>query len=501
MKALLIFLLLLPLLLSAQTEELIPELDPLRQETDAFDKLLSEFLTGNLPLKLRTSYNVSSQTFSQSLAFSHKLISGNLNYRRKAELDLFSGGIRFQPSSKLLKSVYLGNYRPQFGKGLLLGSGSVESSGMEVKTAGSPGVYQLQGAALELVFGAVKASVFGSNQARKATITNDQISSLPSTRSQAIDHVKEEIAGLALSTKIGHLDLAWLSYTQGYDRAFSASGWQQTLSGTSVYARTELGKVAFSTELAFTGDRTVNSVSSAELIYPKFQQEIKVAILPRRQIPAYAYRQTRLSSSNHADEFSYRFSWQALPRLKFRLQCASLQSRDRLGSAKSLERIDLQSAYTDSLSLVRVSGSFFDSEVIALQDSSYSSTRPLQLRMLTEIRRKLFQGMDFRLILRYHLEEKTEYQNNSWAWQARFNYALKALNLCWGLSNWQSSRNYILSEAELAEGLFSGVTKEGLNAEAGLELYFRKLKLGASGALSLYTGNLERGQVYLEFKM
>lgn len=492
-----LLLLLLPLLLTAQTEELIPELDPIQQETDAFDRVLSDVLNGKLPLKFRTSYNHDSETLSQSLALSHKLISANLNYRHKQELDLLNLGLSFQPSSKLVKSLYLGNYRPQFGKGIIFGIGDSESPGLEIRTAGSPGYYQMQGAALELAFGAVKASLLGSNQDRRATITEDRISYLPKSRSDGMDKVKEEIAGLALSLKTRHLDLAWLGYSQGYDREFSSSGWQQTLSGTSIYGRAGLGKVSLSSELAYSSDQTVNSVVLAELTYPKFQQELKIAILPRKQIPAYAYRQTSLSSQNHANEISYKFSWQAASRLQFRLLCTSFQSLDRLSSSASLERIDLQTVYTDSLSLLRFSGSFFDREIIALQDSSYSSSCPLQLRMATEIKRKLASKLDFRLYLRYHLEEKTAYQNNSWYWQARFNYGLKALKLRWGLSNWQSSRNYVLNQDELWESLQSGVTREGLTVDAGLELRFHRIKIGASGALSLYTGALERLYIYL----
>lgn len=489
-------LLILPLWILAQTEDLIPELDPIQIERDAFDRIIGDALDGKVPFGFRSSYNIDAQSFNQNLRFDHKLIHARLNYRKDADEDLLNGSVRIKPKAAIVKNLVLGNYRLRFGKGLVLGTGQTESRGMDIREPGSPGYYIAQGAALDLGLKDIGAVVFGSVQNRKVSLRDSLISYLPKSRSDGMDTSREDIAGLALELNRKHLDLGLLVYYQAYDLDFANPDWQQRLFLASVYGRADYKRITLSGELASDQDKA-NAVLSAELIYPKFKQEISVKLLPRKQIPAYAYRQTILSTTNHANEFSYRMRYQAWPRLQLQLHCLSFQSMDRLSARRSMQRIDAQSVYKDSLNIVRFLVSVFDREIIALQDSSYISSRPQHLRFASNIQRQLSSKLDFKLFLRYHLEEKTDYRDNSWYWHARFDFAHKRLKLRWGLSNWQTSKHYSLEPEELWEAPLSEITKEGLLADAAVEYHFKALKIGASGALSLITGKPERFYLYV----
>lgn len=480
----------LPLFLNAQTV-LIPESDPdLLIQTD-FDKLTELLLKGDIPMSYYGAFTGTTSTQTHRLELSRAKLSASLSLRERDGYGTSAAGLRLDALSPNLRTLSFGNYRANFGEGIVLGKASATTA-TEIEKPGSPLYYQPLGAAAQLSLAFWQLSAFISGQSRSCSLTDSLISYLPKTRSQKLTKTAESLEGICLGIKRKSFDLALLGYRQSYDRMFSSEDTERELKAISLAGALRLKRISLRGETAnINGVQTLSL--KGELIFPRLSQSISLAIVPQYQIPAYASRQTSLSTRSDATEYSYRIDYTPHPRSRVRFGTTVYQPYDDFDGRSLLGQIYGMASYRDTLNTASFAVTAFDRSIVSEIDAGYATTNPVHLRFESRYKHRIDSHLDWDILIRYHLEDKGGLQSDSWYWRSGLTLSYDKLSLTGGLRNWQSVYSFIEPENDAEPGdpdadQLIPAGEDELLLELSLSYSRKVFALSTKGSVSLLNG-------------
>jgi len=485
---------LIPIILLAQTE-FITESDPDRVLQNDFDRFSSQLFSGKIPLIYLGSLDGADLRQNHSFSFRYSNMSAVLHLRKDSDALTSSGNLSLERVSSLLETLSFGNYRFRFGKGLVIGE-SVNGLSNKILTPGSPYYYQPQGVAFRARKGSFCLGAFLSGQARGYNPSDSLIAGLPKTKTSKLDKTRENLGGVSLEYASKSLNLGILAYRQSYDRAFSDPTLERNLDAVSLCGEYSYKNHTLSAESAWINSSLLNKLD-LRLKFPKLTQIFSLARIPEYQIPAYADRQTVLSTFADATEYRYKLDFAVSRHIGLNLASLVYQPRSPFSGITMLKQIICSGAYRDSLNTGFLAVTVFDRKIVQeITDGNYQSVNPIRVRMETRLGRQVSPGVKFDLFLRYHIEDKHLYQSDSWYWNSRLAFDLKPVTILAGIRNWQSMNELLIDQEDQTspsslEEIVLPAGQDELRFDLSIVYGSPRIKLSGKGSVSLLTGDIE----------
>jgi len=495
-RLLTLLMLLLPLVLAAQSAPELIELNLENLAYDAWEQLGAELLGPQTKLSLDNRLWVDDDSYSLHRArFSYKGQELRINYRENWDAGNretnFSARVR---QDKLLRDLTLGHYRVHFGSGIALGSGSrrLEGPVLRIEDPPQPERYSPFGAALKLQWQGLAAGIFASVLNREARLNADgDLLSLPKIRIDLDTRTRESIWGSALSYESQLFRLGLLAYAQSYNRDFADAELERSTTLISAYGGLRLKDHSLDLESGQVHGEAYHYLAW-NYRHQGFEQTLSFAIDPDQDQVAHSTPREVLSR----DPDTMELAWDAVFPI-FRKADLSLRfSADHLGGnsfSTSNLRTRLLAAfhYGEEARRLSFKVSHFDREVLVHIDESYQMTRPKHWRYELGWQDRVLPSLEIILQARYHIEDKNSWANNGFYYHSALRFRQARLSLKLGYQGWQSSRAgfYYEDDTPLA---YSISTRDDQAVYLAADLTLTRVKLGLNLRQSLRQGEDRR---------
>jgi hypothetical protein len=444
-------LLLLALLCSpalAQAEEDLLELEADELAARAWTDLYSELeaAADSLGLGSRLYLNPSSQYSLHTVLWRSKANSALFNLRHDFEDGDNLANYTLQLDTGKLNLI-LGSYRFRFGRGIISGNGSrsLPPTVLAASRPSSPSRYTPFGIWLGYRHNLLSAALFGSSQSRLVTLSGEDIASLAVSREERLSRSREGIFGAAVGYGGKTLRAGALLWHQEYDRDFASGELSSDLWAYSLYACLDKGPSRLDWEAAGRGGGW-HHLLNWNLSLGRFSQNLSFAANPPQGQYPYALSPSLLDRGGGKQEYGYDASLSWPGNLKLRLRYNLNQGGDPDG--ERLSRLLASLSHSDENGSASLSWASFDRELIALVDTAYASSLPVNQRLYLTFQRRVASGWDHRLSFSYHYQDREDYGQNTYRLELSFGYASGRLRLRAGWQFWHSPRDYYALDEE-----------------------------------------------------
>ncbi|MEF3694851.1 MAG: hypothetical protein V3576_05830 [Candidatus Cloacimonadota bacterium] len=382
---------------------------------------------------------------------------------------------------------HLMSYRASFGRGLVVAQGS-PGKALEFSTAGDAGTYYPLGFALSGQIYNLDIGLFYSSQKRYYNYTPYTAIKLPRTKAVSLYSTDEALGGFSLAYLSKSFTAGALTYLQAYQEETGiplVSSLSFTTSWKDPNHRIELESAFAERGYAHKGQwRYSRAGISSELGFSHSRDYTR---------PAYAAPIHKLRSTGSATEFWETLQFPLSTRMKLKLQAIALKDNSQLTSSKYLSQYLAKLSWADSLSQASFGIRQLQREILSYEDNSYISTRPHHLRFESSFRRQLNPDLEASLLLRYHLEELSKYENNSHYWRISFAYDPAPWRLEASLLSWQTVRELYIWDQDIDNNSFHPgfSSRDDLLLLLGCGWVHRSVTLTFRAKSSLLHGRLE----------
>jgi hypothetical protein len=488
-KLLFLLLLCVPLFLTAEEPPELIELVRDDLEIAAWDSLYKDLLAP------KTSWRLDNRLYLEEDAFRglHTLLMKRggqtllLNYTRDWEAPTDHVNIQAEiTSDQLVRQAVFGHYRVRFGRGLAIGNGQ-RGIPREVFTLGKPASPESVspfGSAAKLKWLRFTFLGFGSVRDRQANLSAAGITSLPTSHTDADGTVLESMfgAGIAYDSKVLRLGGLW--YKQVYDQDFADPDLDPGLSVRSLYGAIEVPAHKIDAEAVLAGHNSQQHISW-QYSHAGFVQSISFTANPDLKNISYSTPAAILSRDTHTNELAWDASFPLQKALRLRLRYAlNYNERQSFSFRTSKSRLAAVLDYHSKLNSATLSVFNFDREILVPIDGSYTVTLPRNWRAELKFRQIVFPGLNYEFQFRYHLEDKSEFDQNSFYFANGFSYRNRNLSLGIGYKSWKNFRQYLYYEDATPEAYNSAQRDDSvLDLSAALKLW--KVNAGLNYRVSL----------------
>jgi len=488
-RLLCILLLALPVLLAAQTPDDLIELVTDDIESAAWDSLYQELLSPQASLKLDNRvYLVQDANRSlHTLLYKRPGQSLLLNYLRDWDAKDAHLGIQAEITSRhLVRQAVFGHYRLRFGRGLAIGNGQ-RSFPNEVFSIGKPsGPESITpfGAAARMRWLRLSFLGFGSVRDRAANLSNGLITSLPTGASDAPGTVLESLFGIAAAYDSKLLRFGGLYYRQIYDTDFADASRAADLSIRSLYAGLSIPEHRIDAEATFARHSSQQYLGW-QYSHAGFRQAVSFTSNPDLRQISYSTPAAILSRDTHTNEIAWDASFPLRKALTVRLRYAlNYNERQSFSTRNVRSRIAANLDYRAQENYASLAVYNFDREILTPIDGSYSVTLPRNWRAELRFGQTVLPGLDYRFQFRYHVEDKADFDRNSFFFANGFSYRHRDLTLSCGYKTWKNFRHYIYYEDDTLEAYNTAQRDDSvLDISAALKLW--RVNAGFGWRLSL----------------
>lgn len=445
MRYLCLFLLLVQLgWLFAQAEEM-PELNSENLQESWLNELYRQLDDGEFRIKAHSRSRFMDDNFNSliSLQGEDRGLRLNLNlYATQHKLEAANFSFRRFSAKTTLRELDLGNYRAAWGEGILLRKNPGQKSIMALSPAAHPMNYSPFGAAAALRQGDFGALILASGQERRVALDDGKISQIYTRRAENLAMATEAIGAAGLSYQTDAVELGALLYLQQYDKQFALAEYSDKLEAFSLAFRMPAEPFYFAAEGAIIEGKK-SGKASIRLSLPKLDQDFGISSRQSYQLPAYASSPAVLSSRYPGHELNWNLDYEPVDKLKLGFRHVILKKGESLQSPKWLSRsiLYVQSQGRGGDYLMQLTR--LDKEIVASVDSSFIGSRPVHYRVAFRMQQNLSDYSSFRMLFRYHREDKQSLKNDGIFWENAFRFVAGKLNLELGLQSWQSRRTLL----------------------------------------------------------
>lgn len=488
-RTLIALVLLIPLCLMAQSDLELIELNADNLEYQAWQQLYKELLSPKNRLGVDNRLWIDNDSYSLHQAyfrFQGQELSLNIREDWDNNLTQANFSARIQ-QDKLLKDMALGHYRVRFGSGIALGSGSRAGNAdvIQLETPPQPQRYSPFGAAVKLGWKGASALVFGSVLKREARLDAEgKVFSYPKTKSGLDTTGREVLVGTALGYEAKLFRLGLLSYRQDYDLEFVSPLLAERSDILSAYGGIRFKEHRLDLESGVVNDDAHHYIAW-NYRHQGFEQNLSFAVDPDQAQMAYSTPREVLSRDPNTMELAWDAAFPIYKDMSLALRFSADHVRGNSLDANNL-RTRLIAGYRfrgkdQSLSF---KVSHFDREVLLHIDDHYSMTRPKHWRFELGYDDKVLPALNLSLNCRYHIEDKTNWQNNGLYWHSALRFTTGKMAFKLGYQGWQSSRAGFWYEDDNLQA-YSIASKDDQNIYLSADLALKQIKLGLNLRQSL----------------
>ena len=463
------------------------------QNTDelqtSYNNLLLDAWTRDMEhQKLRISYQPESLRYHAWLK--HKAWRLGMSSVDKESDTWQSLSLQTDSSGSSKMRLNLMSYRVGFGKGLITETGS-SGRALNLSLAGDAGTYYPLGFASCLRLSVLETAVFYSTQKRYYSTTPGYTGRLPRIKKASLKSARESLGGISMAYVGKSFTAGVLTYGQVYDTDSEEYGFPD-LNATSLTTswknpnhRIELESAFAEGGYAHKGQwRYSRAGISSELGFCFSHDYIR---------PAYAAPIHKLRSTGSATEFWETLQFPLSTRMKLKLQAIALKDNSQLASSRYLSQYLAKLSWADSLSQASFGIRQLQREILSYEDNSYISTRPHHFRFESSLGRQLNPDLEASLLLRYHLEELSKYENNSHYWRINFAYHPGNWRFEGSLLSWQTIRELNIWDQDMDGNLYHPElsSRDELLLQLGIGVNYRSATIKLKAESSVLHGQLE----------
>jgi hypothetical protein len=454
-----IFVLLAVSLLSAQSGNEIIELNTAALADSAWQNLYQELAAYTHPIRLdvRISFGNSARYSILTGIYHLQQESVLVNFRHDWLTGVNSLNFRLGIDTGNFKTA-LGAYRFRFGNGLLSSAASraPADSLWQICDPASPLSYTPLGIAATYRYNWLNAAVLASYQNREAHISDDLITSLPSTRTGELGIVRESVFGAGFGFSSDYFCVGALVCRQDYDKPFADASLAQRLWTASLASTLDFTTQKLDAEAAWiNGHPAVSAIWRMQV--KGFSHALSYALNGVPKQVAFAHASALLDNALGRSELGYHF------RLSLPLHL-DLEARYNLNYGSSfsgglLSRFIASLKYQNKGNSLALSYADFDKEVITLVDSTYTSDMPRNYRLRLAGKYYFKKGFYQQLDCAFSLRDRNTFSQNTFRALLAIGADIRKLHLKAGFQSWQSPRTFLI-EDELSPEYYSLCTED-----------------------------------------
>lgn len=476
----------------AQESEIADDLD-LDFEHTWWRKFVASTADSSLALSARNlcQYDITNKqhSFCNSLIIDTKDVKILYTGKQYEGAALYNFGLSARIEKPLSIKLILGNYRAQFGKGLISGfSQTAARDGViSIKQSNSPLLYTPNGIASNIELGHHNISATYSRQHRIASLKDNHITYLNKYKTDKLGKTAETIHSFSYGFKHDLLRLGICYYDQNYQAAFSETHTQVPEQAIGFYTSFDLGKMALEQETDFTSEAVMGSYSTKYAL-GHFTNQISFRFATGTQFLPYSRNPFLLSGYGANRELDWLLKYAFTKHISSSVDITVNKDTQNLKVGKQVSRIWWDFAFKDRTTTARIKLKGLDRDILVLSDSLFIETIPLHYRVELEASHNLGRWSKFSYRMRYNIEEKSSYSKNSTYWDMIYSFRKKGNSIRVGLVNWNTNKRISLSNSGILNQQFFLGTDTRLKLD--LQRNWEKMKLILSYEQSLRNSSI-----------
>jgi|GEM_PF-5911923 len=446
--------------LDAQTATLLPELFA-DEASDAFwYNRLSELKALSFDIK-SSDWEYRNTSFRSTLNLSEAAYKAYLAHYQQVDTELSypAGNIIYMPNSKL--QALIGNYRINFGRGILLGSN--QGAGM-INPYPNPQLYSPQGISLLFKHRRIDLSVFVSEQLRSYVGSDSVINYLPRAKSKRLAKTSETIGGVALSWQNHNHSAGLLYYRQDYGHRVNSSVAKPVDSAIAASYTFDNRSVSLDGEIAILDQEpAIKAVATYD--DKKHSLQTAFSLYPQCAFAPYASPFFNQVKTPSAHEISLKAGYALSPKTQLYYRALMLKHNQDTSSSAYRQAHSYEFQHKHAKTSHSLSLAFFDREIITAIDSSFVSTIPMHLRISYRMRHNANKNIQVSQRLELRHEDKVKLhqksflyhsdihiEQGSWQYQAELK-SWHTLTSIYEPANDQDPDAYIITKSNTSLGI------------------------------------------------